>query len=98
MLTNYLNASPWENRSHRGWTTLASFTVQAIAVSSLLILPLLYTSFVPTLEFIRPLVAPIAQPVPAPESAHAERHAQTTSNLNLEGRPIAPRFIPRTIP
>src|SRR5437667_7191099 len=98
MFVEYLSDSAWENRSHRGWTALASFTLQALALSVLLVLPILYSSFVPSLEFIRPLVAPQAQPAPVPESAHAARSTPRTSSLTVEGRPIAPQSIPRTIP
>jgi|GEM_PF-5526368 len=84
MFVEYLSDSAWENRSHRGWTALASFTLQALALSVLLVLPILYSSFVPSLEFIRP-VAPLAQPAPVPESAHAARSSPRTSNLTMEG-------------
>ena len=43
MFTASLLDSPWPNRSRRGWSTLASFAVQALAVGSLLLLPLIYT-------------------------------------------------------
>jgi len=39
--------SSWANRSHRGWTTLVSFAVQALVLGSLLLLPLFYTGGLP---------------------------------------------------
>ena len=45
--------SGWSNRSHRGWTTLVSFALQALAVGCLLLLPLLYTQGLPRLAVAR---------------------------------------------
>ena len=66
MFADYLNEHPWDNRSHRGWTTLASFALQAFALSILLLLPMLYTSRLPALQAVGALVLPV--PAPAPYS------------------------------
>ena len=39
MFADSLLESNWDDRSHRGWTTLASFTMQGLAVGILLMLP-----------------------------------------------------------
>ena len=58
--------SGWSNRSHRGWTTLLSFALQALAVGCVLLLPLLYTQRLPRLALLAPLLAPAPPPaVPA---------------------------------
>lgn len=96
MFTEYVCETPWENQSHRGWTALASFSIQALAVFALLLVPLIYTSGLPSLQFILPLVAPAAAPPPATGLAPRVR-ANTMSQLTPDGRPIAPASIPRSV-
>ncbi len=43
MFADSLLDSALISRSHRGWTTLISFSVQALLVAALLMVPLLYT-------------------------------------------------------
>ena len=65
--------SGWSTGSHRGWTTLVSFALQALALACLLLLPLLYTQGLPRLTLLSPLLAP-APPAalpPAPPRAIA---------------------------
>jgi periplasmic protein TonB len=97
MFADSLLDSPWANRSRRGWTTLVSFAVQALAVGSLLLLPLLYTSGLPPLQFMAALVAPTPPPAAPPPAAHVRTANSAASNLTANGIPVAPRFIPRTI-
>jgi protein TonB len=52
----------WDNQSHRGWTTLLSFGLQAIFVASLLALPFLYTQGLPSLISPSRLLVPMAAP------------------------------------
>jgi periplasmic protein TonB len=56
MFERTLNSS-WDERSHRGLTTLSSFAVQALAVGALLVLPLLRPMGLPSL---RPLSTPVS--------------------------------------
>jgi periplasmic protein TonB len=95
MFADSLLDSPWADRSHRGWTTLVSFAVQAVAVGGLLALPLLYTQGLPQFQLISALMAPTPPPAPAPGPARNPH--QTNSNVSSEGKVIAPRFVPREI-
>ena len=67
--------SDWSNRSHRGWTTLISFSLQAIAVGCLLLLPLLYSQGLPRLVSFTPLLAPAPPPALHPAQPHADSHS-----------------------
>ena len=84
--------SSWANRSHRGWTTVASFSVQVLAVSTLFLLPMIYVEGLPprlTTSVVLP-TPPSGPPVPP-------RQAQQTvsaSNLSSNGRVIAPPVVP----
>ena len=96
MFADSLLDSPWTDRSRRGWTTLASFAVQAVAVGGLLLVPLLYTQGLPQLQLIAALVAPT--PPPAPPALQPTRSSrETASNLSRDGHGIAPRSLPREI-
>ena len=87
--------SGWPNRSHRGWTTLLSFGLQALAIACLLLLPLLYTQGLPRLAALAPLLAPAPLPaVPAAQHPNPASAAQS----NMTGiRLISPPQIPQSI-
>ena len=38
MFNDVVYDSPWANRSHRGWTTMMSFALQAVALAVALLL------------------------------------------------------------
>jgi len=88
--------SPWDNRSRRGWITLASFVVQTAGLALLLILPLIYIGAIPQLQ--KPEVA-VQMPAARLEPPPAARIVRTTVPLsNMVGTTlIAPQAIPRTI-
>src|SRR3974390_2379297 len=77
MFADSLLESPWAERSRRGWTTIFSFTVQALAVGAVLALPLFYTDALPKLTQLYSVTAP-----PPPPARHELRnHSVTQSNL-----------------
>lgn len=85
--------SVWGNRGRRGWTTVFSFTVEALLVSALLIVPLIYPEGLPKLKLIVALATPEpppALPAPAPQRAAAA----PPSNLAADGHVIEPLSIP----
>jgi protein TonB len=95
MFADSLLDSRWADRSRRGWTTLASFTAQAVA-TGVLFLPLFYTQVLPQFQLASQLVAP--SPPPAPPAPETSRNTRpNTSNLSRDGRVIAPPSIPREI-
>jgi hypothetical protein len=82
----------WANRSRRGWMTLVAFALQALGISLLLLLPLIYTQGLPRLQKLEALGAPA--PPPAPARMRPEKAAQ--SNMIGE-RLLTPSRIPRVI-
>jgi protein TonB len=52
MFADSLLDSHWGNRSRRGWTTLASFGLQAVAVVIVVSVPMLYTEGLPKLHLV----------------------------------------------
>ena len=96
MFADSLLDSRWAHRSRRGWTTLASFTAQAVAAGVLFLLPLFYTQVLPQFQLVSRLVAP--SPPPAPPAPEAARNAHANrSNLSPDGRVMAPLSVPREI-
>ncbi len=89
--------SNWDHSARRGWTTLASFTMQALALSLLLAIPLIWVQRPPQLHWLERLASPAALIPPATTQAvHA--HSAATAVSNLPQRPfIAPRSIPLQI-
>lgn len=94
MFADFVNGSSWENRPHRGWSTLASFALQTGFATALLLLPLLYTEALPRLHFTDSAI--LMQP-PAPATA-TPRARSTSASSNLNGRHLMmPSQIPRMI-
>jgi|HubBroStandDraft_6_1064221.scaffolds.fasta_scaffold36890_2 protein TonB len=91
MFADYISENAWANRSHRGWTALASFAAQALAIAGLLVLPLFYTQALPRLAVLGSIVAPA--PPPAPSVARAAQ-SQVVSNLDEHALRL-PTPIPR---
>ena len=88
--------SDWSNRSHRGWTTLISFALQAVAVGCLLLLPLFYTKDYRGWLHLAPLLAPAPPPALHPAQPHVDSHSgaqQSTAGIEL----VSPARIPSTV-
>jgi periplasmic protein TonB len=89
--------SNWDHSARRGWTTLASFTMQALGLSLLLAIPLIWVQRPPQLHWLERLASPAALTPPA-ETQAAHAHSAATAVNNLPQRPfIAPRSIPLQI-
>ncbi len=94
MFADFLPGSEWSGHSRRGWTTLISFALQALAVGCLLLLPLLYTEGLPKLV----LLAPFLTPAPPAAAAPPRRNPSATAQSNLMGtRLMAPPAIPHEV-
>jgi len=97
MFADSLLDSSLINRSHRGWTTLISLSVQALIVGALLMVPILYTEGLPSLRLMRPEVIgpPLSRgPAPKIEPSHGRNFAlKNPSGLVL----MPPKEIPNGI-
>ena len=95
MFADGLRETHWTNRSRRGWTTLASFALQALWVAVLLILPLIYTEGLPQWQWVGTIAAPAPPPPPPPQGP---RRPTTANQSNLIGnRRIQITAIPRGV-
>src|SRR5258708_5041271 len=89
--------SSWEIRSRRGITTLTSIALQALAVSALLVLPLLRPQGLPSFHQISTPIS-LGQPMEAPpEPRPAFSPRTTTPSIAPEIMFSAPSRIPKGI-
>jgi protein TonB len=95
MFADSLLESNWDNRSHRGWTTLAAFAMQGLAVGALLMLPLIYSEGLPKLR-LATIGAPIGPPPGRPPEG-ARRPSGRMRLTPLSSQIVAPPSIPPTI-
>jgi len=89
--------SGWPDRSRRGWTTLVSFALQLLAVSCLLLLPLLYTEGLPRLALLAPLLAPAPPLAALPAQQHPNASSSTAQSNMMGSRLVSPTQIPQSV-
>lgn len=92
MFADSLLDSHWANRSHRGWTTLASFALQALAVGILLTLPLIYSDGLPKLRST--IVAPFGPPPGEPAPVQQRGTTRPQQGAVIRHDIIAPPSVP----
>jgi protein TonB len=89
--------SAWDQSARRGWTTVASFTMQAVGLSLLFVIPLIWVQGPPRVQWLQPLTSPAAfTPAAAPE-VMPSHHAAAASNPRTEqitSQITAPPSIP----
>ena len=85
--------STWDHSARRGWTTFASFTLQAMGLSLLLLIPILMIQGPPRLQWFE---APTLMPPPAPAPAPTQQRSLHSSNLS-DGHLLQPPSIPLTV-
>jgi protein TonB len=85
--------STWDQSARRGWTTLASFTMQILAMSLLLLIPLIVIQGPPSLRWFD---EPILAPPPAPAPPIGAQRPPRSSNIS-QGQVQQPSTIPPTI-
>jgi periplasmic protein TonB len=87
----------WENRTHRGWTTVASFAAQAMGIGLLLLLPLICTQGPPSMKMLATtLSVPAPPPGPAPTQIVSRTERGPISNFRA-GVLVEPPTIPDAI-
>lgn len=85
----------WDRSARRGWSTLASFGFQAMAVSLLLLTPLIWIQGPPKLRWFESPQILMPPPAAAPPASGERR---STPSTNLSGTHfVEPPTIPTTI-
>jgi periplasmic protein TonB len=83
----------------RGWSTAISFIVQAILLSVVVILPLMYTDVLPRQQLMTYLVAPPPPPPPPPPAAteQIQRTVRSVETEIVNGQLRTPAKIPERV-
>ena len=85
-------------KTKRGWTTILSFILQALLVSILILIPLLYTEALPKQQLMTFLVAPPPPPPPPPPPAAAPIKAVKVVQTDIvNGQLRTPTKIPEKV-
>lgn len=84
------------HESHRGWTTFWSFSLQALAIAGLFVLPLLYSDRLP-LHFTSRVVTQLPPPGPPPRSTQSRPTSPAASNVSADDHLIQPPVVPPSI-
>lgn len=69
MFASAVGESTWANQSRRGWSTVISFAMQAVGISCLIALPLIYNQKLPQMTSLVPVIAPQLSPAPVRQQA-----------------------------
>jgi protein TonB len=86
--------SSWDKSAHRGWSAAASFTLQAMALSLLLAIPMFWVQGPPRLQWIESItVPPMQTPMPPAEAVRQHFSAGSVSNI-LNDQLLQPHRIP----
>ena len=91
--------STWDHSVRRRWTTLASFSMQALGLSLLLAVPMLFVQGPPRLQWLAASVfsPPPASAPPAPRGAQRAPHASNMSADHLAQPAAIPNGISTVI-
>ena len=90
--------SSWDRSARRGWSAAASFTLQAMALSLLLAIPMFWVQGPPRLQWLQTItVLPMHTPA-APTEVLRGRHSAGPFNNLLNDRIMMPRYIPTSTP
>jgi hypothetical protein len=93
MFADSMLETSWAQRSRRGWMTLTSLGLQALAAAFLLLLPLIGTTELPQLRPLSPPVSLAPPPGPDPTPSHLQSTAISPGKM-LGNVLLAPRRIP----
>lgn len=86
----------WDRSARRKWTTLASFTMQALALSLLLAISLIWTGGPPRVRWLQ-ISAPATFTESTPSQPEHARHSMASASTRTHPMIIAPSTIPREI-
>jgi protein TonB len=88
--------STWDHSARRGWTTLASFTMQALALSLLFAISLIWIGQPPQVRWLQLTAPPEFTPAAPEQPAPAHNAPAAASNMS-QGVIVAPPSIPSHI-
>lgn len=98
MFDDLVECSPVPKRTNKGWTFFVSLFFQVLAVTVLILIPLIYTEALPKTMLTTLLVAPPPPPPPPPPpAAVAVVKVKPMARLIQAGKLMAPKAIPKDV-
>jgi protein TonB len=86
--------SSWDKSARRGWSAAASFTLQTMALSLLLAIPMFWVQGPPRVQWLQTMsVPPMQTPAPPTEAVRQHFSAGSVSNM-LNDQLLQPHRIP----
>ena len=86
--------SSWDRSDRRGWSAAASFTLQAMALSLLLAIPMFWVQGPPRLQWLQTITVPPMRSPAVPAEVPRERHSAGVFRNLLNNQFYMPRYIP----
>ena len=90
--------SSWDRSARRGWSAAASFTLQAMALSLVLAIPMFWVQGPPRLQWLHTITVPPMRTPATPTEVPRERHAAGPFHNLLNTQVFMPPYIPNTTP
>jgi protein TonB len=89
--------STWDHSARRGWTTIASFTMQALALGLLLAISWLWVGRLPQVRWLQISAPASFTPPPAAAQTAGGHHGTSAPAIHRAGQIVAPPSIPEHI-
>ena len=96
MFADSLLETSWSQRSRRGWTTITSFGLEALAIGMLLLLPVLKTVGLPSARTVSTPIS-LGRRTPEPRASTPHAAAPFAARTNFVPRLVAPGHVPPII-
>jgi len=97
MFDDLLESTNEKKKTNKGWGFVLSGLVQALILSVLILIPLIYTEALPKAMLSTLLIAPPPPPPPPPPPAPVKTIVKPVARLIQSGKLMQPRAIPKEV-
>jgi len=97
MFDDLLESTNEKKKTNKGWGFVLSGLVQALILSILILIPLIYTEALPKAMLSTLLIAPPPPPPPPPPPAPVKTIVKPVARLIQSGKLMQPRAIPKEV-
>src|SRR5580700_7034024 len=97
MFDDLLESTNEKKKTNKGWSVILSGLLQAVILSVLILIPLIYTEALPKAMLSTLLIAPPPPPPPPPPPAVVKTIVKPVARLITSGKLMQPRAIPKEV-
>jgi protein TonB len=97
MFDDLLESTNEKKKTNKGWSVILSGLLQAVILSVLILIPLIYTEALPKAMLSTLLIAPPPPPPPPPPPAVVKTIVKPVARLIQSGKLMQPRAIPKEV-